>query len=113
MCAPQEVHAWAVLPSNRSIVRYYGAWTEPTMLAHGEAGEHIYLQLERCGSNLLEFGKLARSEALQNSPDSDSSGPGSQEDLQPLLSEVVLLQVLRHVSLPPPPPPPPRGGACT
>ncbi len=63
------MQAWARLPYHPHIVRYYTCWSEAAA-----RGEHMYLQLEKCGPSLSRHAEL--------------EGP---------LGESQLLEVLRQV----------------
>lgn len=98
----QEVHAWAALPAHKSLVRYYTSWQEADP---GGNGDHIFIQLERCGATLTDIGRLARKERSAASQDSMSDKPqdgrsyqgqddNSSQRQDPMLCEATLITVL-------------------
>lgn len=74
----QEVHAWSALPVHKSLVRYYGAWQE----ADQAGGNHVFIQLERCGANLADIGRAARGE----NADEDGNGASQPVDESTLIT---------------------------
>lgn len=87
----QEIQAWAALPLNKSLVRYYGAWFETDAISNSE---HAYIQLERCGPNLADMGRLARGESIANSQHSNTTS----DRTDPMLKEAILVNVLRSMA---------------